>query len=36
VLDVVPLDARDWLLVVSLGLIPAIVGQVVRLRRTEN
>jgi Ca2+-transporting ATPase len=35
VLDVVPLDARDWLLVVSLGLIPAVVGQVVRLRRTQ-
>jgi Ca2+-transporting ATPase len=30
VLRTVPLSARDWMLCVSLGLVPAIIGQLVR------
>lgn len=34
VLDVVPLDAREWLIVTILAAIPAVVGQAVRTLRT--
>ena len=32
-LDVVPLEARDWGLVITLALIPALVGQSIKLAR---
>jgi Ca2+-transporting ATPase len=32
VLRVVPLDARDWAVVGGLAVLPAVVGQILRLR----
>jgi Ca2+-transporting ATPase len=34
VLGVIPPDGRDWLVILGLALVPAVVGQAVRLRRS--
>ncbi len=31
ILGVVPLAAREWLIVVSFALVPAVVGQAIKL-----
>ncbi len=36
VLDVVPLAAGDWLLIIPLALFPAVVGQAIALRRQSR
>jgi Ca2+-transporting ATPase len=36
ILGVVPLESRDWIVVVGLAAVPAIIGQAIRLRRPAS
>jgi len=36
ILGVVPLAAREWLIVISFALVPAVVGQAIKLRQRRR